>query len=323
MPRVSVIIPARNAAGFIAEAIASVRGQTYADWEVVVADDGSTDSTASVLAALRHDLGDRLQVLQADRDAPHGVGAARNRAVAASRGRYLAFLDADDVWLPSKLAEQVAVLDAYSDVDLVFAEAFCVDDDLAPLEPAAAGGPVGIIGDAPRPGRVADAYAGMVRQVVFPPCLTVVTRRDALQRAGGFPERLRFQVEDAVAWARIGRQGDFFFLPRILALYRVHRGSWTAAQTRLSHLHGVFEIYRALVDDPAGVPPVLRERLHRMIPKYLGVQASVPERLRAAARVFAYLSRHKLLDPAVLLSETAASVRGRAASAARRLTASQ
>jgi glycosyltransferase involved in cell wall biosynthesis len=102
-PLVSVIIPTHNRAALVAEALASVKAQTYRDFEIVVVDDGGTDGTAAALAEWRE-----VKVLRH----PHrrGVSAARNSGIAAARGQWLAFLDSDDFWLPDKLARQMDYL---------------------------------------------------------------------------------------------------------------------------------------------------------------------------------------------------------------------
>lgn len=106
-PRVSVIVPTFNRAASIAAAVKSALDQTFADLEVLVIDDGSTDATADVLA----DISDaRLFLLRHDRNA--GAAAARNTGLKAARGELIAFLDSDDTWMPEKLALQVAALDA-------------------------------------------------------------------------------------------------------------------------------------------------------------------------------------------------------------------
>ena len=101
-PLVSVIIPTYNRADLVRQAVASVKAQTFRDFEIVVVDDGGTDGTYEALAADRE-----LRVLRH----PHrrGVAAARNLGVAAARGEWLAFLDSDDLWLPDKLARQIFV----------------------------------------------------------------------------------------------------------------------------------------------------------------------------------------------------------------------
>ena len=103
---VSVVMPAYNAAPFIGSAVESVLRQTYADLELVVVDDASKDKTASVLRGLHADA--RLRVLRHETNG--GVARARNTALEASRGQYIAFLDADDLWEPDKLRKQIAAM---------------------------------------------------------------------------------------------------------------------------------------------------------------------------------------------------------------------
>lgn len=108
-PIVSVLTPAKNAQRWIAGAIGSVRAQTFTDWEMIVVDDGSTDGTFET--ALEAAGGDtRVQVLRSQKGM--GAGGARNTALDAAQGRYIAFLDADDLWDTEKLAEQTAAMAA-------------------------------------------------------------------------------------------------------------------------------------------------------------------------------------------------------------------
>ncbi len=105
---VSVVMPAFNAEATIASAVASVRRQTRGDWELIVVDDGSADRTAA-LAEMAAALDRRIRVI---RQRNQGVSAARNAGIEAATGRYLAFLDADDTWLPGKLQRQVSFMSA-------------------------------------------------------------------------------------------------------------------------------------------------------------------------------------------------------------------
>src|SRR6266436_6194789 len=105
MPRISVIVPVYNSESTIPRALASVFAQSYSDYEVIVVDDGSTDSTLAVVAGYR----DRVHVIGG---LNRGPSAARNTGVRASTGEYIAFLDVDDEWTPEKLARCVPLLDA-------------------------------------------------------------------------------------------------------------------------------------------------------------------------------------------------------------------
>ena len=99
-PKVSVIIPAYNAAPYLAETLASVFAQSYPDYEIIVVDDGSTDDTLAVL----EQFADRITLIRKPNGGP---ASARNAGLRQARGELLAFLDGDDLWLPDKLAAQV------------------------------------------------------------------------------------------------------------------------------------------------------------------------------------------------------------------------
>ena len=101
---VSVIVPAYNAAGYIGEALASVASQSLADWEAIIVDDGSTDSTCECVQPFLEDP--RFSLIEQENK---GVSAARNAAVRRAVGDWVAFLDADDAWLPEKLETQVSL----------------------------------------------------------------------------------------------------------------------------------------------------------------------------------------------------------------------
>jgi glycosyltransferase involved in cell wall biosynthesis len=107
MPTVSIITPAKNAARWIGGTIASVRAQTYQDWEMVVVDDGSTDGTLDVARVAAQ--GDPRVVLHRSQGTP-GAGGARNAALDLATGRFIAFLDADDLWDAGKLEQQIGAM---------------------------------------------------------------------------------------------------------------------------------------------------------------------------------------------------------------------
>lgn len=111
-PRVSVLIPCYNAAAFLGQALESVLGQTYQDFEIIVVDDGSTDHTASVVGAYP-----RVRYIY---HAHSGIPVTRNLAISHAQGEFITFLDADDLWEASKLEKQVAYMDSHLDCQLVY-----------------------------------------------------------------------------------------------------------------------------------------------------------------------------------------------------------
>ncbi len=123
IPRVSVILPAYNAAGTVGRAVDSVLGQTFRDFELVVVDDGSTDSTSEVVLSRRDD---RVRCVKT---ANGGVAHARNHGLKASSGEFVAFLDADDAWLATKLERQLDTMIPRPSVGLCFTSAELVDGE--------------------------------------------------------------------------------------------------------------------------------------------------------------------------------------------------
>src|SRR5215208_3477198 len=109
-PRVSVITIFFNAEEFFAEAIESVLAQSYSDWELLLVDDGSTDRSTEIAQSYASLYPQRVRYLELAGHQNRGMSASRNLGISSARGALIAFLDADDIWLPYKLDEQVAIL---------------------------------------------------------------------------------------------------------------------------------------------------------------------------------------------------------------------
>ena len=202
---VSVIIPAYNAAAHIGEALSSVFTQTFTNFEVIVVDDGSTDGTSAVVEA----WGERVTLIRQENAGP---GKARNVGLAATRAPLVAFLDADDVWLPGKLAAQVAYFRTYPETGLLHTAIVTSGDERA------------------RAPRLADPQApmapprGMFCEIFHTDLdvntLTVMIRRDVLREAGTFDERREIHVEDWDLWLRIAARYPVGYLPQVTAIRR-------------------------------------------------------------------------------------------------------
>src|SRR4051812_16716694 len=123
-PAVSVILPTYNRAKFLPQAFASIRSQTFTDWELIVVDDGSTDDTAALVAELTRGW---EQPMRYHRQENRGAYGARNTGLDLARGEYVAFFDSDDVWLPHHLGDCYAALAANPDVDWVYGASRSVD----------------------------------------------------------------------------------------------------------------------------------------------------------------------------------------------------
>ena len=128
-PLVSIITPSFNSEKFISETIQSVQNQTYKNWEMIIVDDCSSDETVSIITRMAL-LDNRIQLFQSEKNS--GTGIARNTALGKSKGRYISFLDADDLWKPQKLEKQIDFLKT-NDLPFTFSFYDCIDEEGKPL----------------------------------------------------------------------------------------------------------------------------------------------------------------------------------------------
>jgi glycosyltransferase involved in cell wall biosynthesis len=200
VPRVSVIIPTYNRAALVQDAVAAVLAQTYRDFELLVVDDGSTDGTREVLAA----WGGEIRVLRLP--ARRGVSGARNAGIVAARGEWLAFLDSDDLWLPEKLARQMAFVQAHPQFLLSQTEETWVRR-----------------GVRVNPPRTHKKEGGRIFLRSLERCLVspsaVVLHRGLLDAHGGFDEDLP-AAEDYDLWLRLSWRYEVGLLPEPLVIKR-------------------------------------------------------------------------------------------------------
>ena len=198
---VSVVIPTFNRCAFVREAVASVCVQRGAEFEIVVVDDGSTDGTA---AALESECGDRLRLLVRSKN--RGVAAARNLGVTSSRGELIAFLDSDDLWLPGKLAAQVAFFAEHAEAEICQTDEIWVRNGVRVNPRAHHRKPSG------------DIFEPSLRLCLVSPS-AVMLRRSLFERVGGFDEQLP-ACEDYDLWLRIARNTPVRLIERALVVKR-------------------------------------------------------------------------------------------------------
>lgn len=200
MPTVSVIIPAYNAEPFIAETVTSALNQTFTDLEVIVVDDGSTDRTAAALA----EFGDRVHV---HHQANAGVAQARNAGVDLATGSWIAFLDADDLWLPEKLERQLAA----SDAPLRYTDRFNIG----------ARGDLPVVQSEVTPMREGDVFLPLLLEGNFITNSSVLMRRELFHELGGFASGVS-PAEDWDLWLRAAERHRVGLCPDQLVRYRFH-----------------------------------------------------------------------------------------------------
>jgi glycosyltransferase involved in cell wall biosynthesis len=219
---VSVVIPAYNVGPHIAEAIDSVLAQDYSPFEVIVVDDGSSDDTAEVVAM-------RYPQVTLIRKPNGGAATARNAGIRAARGEFIAFLDADDIWLPGKLGAQVDHFASHPEISMVctaFAQWLSDANGVFP-------DPLAVIPDpgSAVTGAIDRELSGwiyhklLLRNFVW--TTTVMMRRSLIDRIGLYDESYRLG-QDYDYFLRAARETQVHRLSRAYALYRQHPGSATA-----------------------------------------------------------------------------------------------
>ena len=226
-PRVSVVLCVYNQAAYVAEAIASILGQTLTDLELIVVDDGSTDSSPEVI----HRFTDpRIRYVRNERNLGHA--SSLNRGVALARGRYLAIMDSDDISLPERLARQVDFLDAHPDVAMCgsWVETFGARMEVRrfPTEPAVL------------------AVSLLLCCPFSTP--TVMLRREAMLPEGFDPRGLAF---DYAYWVEVANRAPVANLPEVLLKYRLHAGQVTVTR-RAAQLAGTRLVLRRQLEGLLG-----------------------------------------------------------------------
>lgn len=205
-PLVSIILPTFNRASLLAEALASVCAQTVADWECIVVDDGSTDGTPDMMAR----TADRRIRYLARAHSGH-PGVVRNAGLAVARGKWVAFLDDDDLWRPEKLAVQLRLLDGgrflWSYTGFV-----STGPDGRPFWQTPP--------DRIHSGSILEALLELQAAVALP---TVVAARALVGEVGGFDEAFRIR-EDHALWLRLAERAEVIATPEPLTTVRDHPG---------------------------------------------------------------------------------------------------
>ena len=230
---VSVVMPVYNAADTVTESVQSVQAQTWSDWELVVVDDGSKDSSVEILTDLS-EKDPRIRLFRQEHNS--GVAAARNRGIQEANGQYIAFLDSDDLWRPEKLEKQIAFMGEHQAA--ISATAYGVIDET--------GRRAGV--DRHFPGTQAGYRTYDFQELLKGNalgCLTVMIDREALQEQGYTGEITFPQIkhEDYALWLSILQTGvKAYALEEVLADYRI--GSKSISGNKWRSAKWTYDIYR-------------------------------------------------------------------------------
>ncbi len=235
-PLVSVTIIFFNAEQFLRDAVESVLAQTYANWELLLVDDGSADRSTELALGYARTHPGKVRYLEHDGHRNLGMSASRNLGIRHSKGEYLGLLDADDVWLPHKLEQQIAIMEAHPEAAVV----------CGPVQWWRSWDPKNT-----RPDSVQNLGVGRDTLLKAPGLLAVflrdehvvplpsvvLARRKTLTQVGGFEDAFRGMYEDQVFFAKVCIRAPVFVANACWSKVRLHRDSCTAIAQRTGQYH--------------------------------------------------------------------------------------
>lgn len=216
-PTVSVIIPTYNRAHLIGASIQSVLNQTYQDFELIVVDDGSTDNTEAVVKSFKDP---RIHYIRHKEN--RGGSAARNTGIKSARGEYIAFLDSDDEWFPTKMEKQMEIFDnGPKDLGVVYCGTFYLDKQTNKIT------------EFTNPHYRGNVFQKILKQGSGPSTPAAIVKRECFEKVGLFDERLPAYQETDL-WIRISRFYQFDFVKEhLVKIMRNHRQISTDFKARL------------------------------------------------------------------------------------------
>jgi glycosyltransferase involved in cell wall biosynthesis len=280
MPLISVIIPVYNGEKTIRETIESVLKQTFSDWELIIINDGSQDSTLEIVFSIQDT---RLKVFSYPNA---GLAASRNRGIAQASGEYISFIDADDLWTTDKLEAQLQVLQANPQAAVAYSWTKCIDEF---GQVSRRGTQISVRG---------DVYKNLLVVNFLENGSNLLIRRQALNEVGSFDESINI-VADWDMWLRLAARYHFEAVSSPQILYRVSASSMSANVLRME-AESLQVIERAFTQAPESVEHLKKYSLGNTY-KYLTYKAieGPPERKKGlvAARFLWQAVRN---DPALL-----------------------
>jgi glycosyltransferase involved in cell wall biosynthesis len=235
-PTVSAITIFRDAEKYLDEAITGVRAQNCDDWELLLVDDGSRDRSSQIARRYAAEFSGKIHYLEHAGHENRGMSASRNLGIAHARGEFIAFIDADDVWLPEKLSEQVSLMRSHPEAAMVYGRTLIWHSWNGALESRQEDCflDLGVAADQLiRP--PALFYLLLQNKVQSPTTCNAMMRRAAILEVGGFEESFRGMYEDQVLFAKIELQFPVYVSGRCWAKYRQHPESSSAVPFTLEN----------------------------------------------------------------------------------------
>jgi glycosyltransferase involved in cell wall biosynthesis len=280
-PTVSVITIFLDAERFLAEAVESVRAQTFTDWELLLVDDGSRDGSTAMARRLAAAEPGRIRYLRHFWHRNRGMSATRNLGIRHARGRYVAFLDSDDVLLPHALAEEVALLEAHADAAMVWGRTLYWHGGNGSNEAAgmdhpdrpARGGPPVLIG----PPQLVPRF---LEEGIAPCICSLLLRRSALREVGGFERRFRGLYEDQALYAKVALRYGVLECDNCWSKYRQHPAATCVQAAASGGIPAARRRYLLWLEEYVArsrvTEPLVRECLERVLAPFRSDAAEAP-----------------------------------------------
>ena len=288
-PLVSAIAIFLNEEKFLAEAIESVLAQTYQNWELLLVDDGSTDGSTAIAQKYATQYTDKIRYLEHPNHQNCGMSASRNLGLKEARGKYISPIDGDDVWMPKKLEQQVAILEAQPEAAMVFAPLWIWYSWTGKTEDRDRDHPFGVSKEGGlhpfhntlvNPPKMLSLF---LRQEEFIPG-GILARKSIIEQVGGGEDSFRGSYEDAVAHLKVCLKYPVYVTTECWYKYRIHPDSWSREMIKsgqaeakcLKYLEWVEQyLIQQQVTDPdvwrslkAALFPFRHPRLHQLDTKY-------------------------------------------------------
>jgi len=230
-PLISIITPTYQRAEFIEEMLKSILVQTYSNWELILVDDGSTDNTVELIKPYLND-----QRIKYHYQENNGQSSARKKAIQLAEGEYLAFLDSDNVWIPTRLELGLKAIESDPTIDLTYGD--IVEIDIDSVE---------------QPTQNMKRFSGAVAPELvkdnFITMNTVLVKKTAVIKVGAFRSEVK-RADDYDMWLRLSAEHNFLYVPKIMVKYRVmddqissnKAGRFIANKEIVEHFHNVFPV---------------------------------------------------------------------------------
>lgn len=263
-PKISIVIPVFNGEKTIEETIQSITNQTFDDFEIIVINDGSTDSTLDIISSLNEP---RLNIFSYTNA---GLSAARNRGIAKAKGEYISFIDADDMWTDNKLEEQLKALQKNSQASVAYSWTNWIDENGNFLRP---GGHINANG---------DVFLQLLKRDFIESGSNVIVKTKALATVGNFDDSIN-AVADWDMWLRLAESYQFVCVPIPQILYRVSVNSMSSNVWKMEK-ESLQVIEKALNNTSRSLSKDLKSQILGERYRYLTIKAldGYPDRRRGA-----------------------------------------